>query len=64
MVLNIKRLLQDIKEKGFRQDLSILVYDGDEWMRRGWVAGVIECLEIWNLRTLGWSILILEHDLQ
>ena len=52
MVLNIKQLLQ-----GF-------VYDGDEWMIRGWVVSVIECLVMWNLRTLGWSILIIAHDLQ
>ena len=44
--------------------LNIFVYDGDEWMISGWVVSVIECLEMWNLRTLAWSILIIEHDLQ
>ena len=45
--------------KGFKRKF-IFVYDCDEWMIRGWVVSVIECLEFDNSK---WSILISGHDL-
>ena len=47
-----------------RWDFTNFIYDSDEWMIRGWVVSVIEWLEMWNFRTLGWSILIIAHNLQ